>query len=291
MIRQENLYAVVVWYHPTAEQARNLTSYMWAVGHTIVVDNSEQDNGDLLSDLHLENYTYIPLRDNKGIATALNIGCKEAFAVGAEWVLTMDQDSEWDKEQLQYYIATANRYSELEQVGVFSPRQDYTGHTRHYAAQYEQKIAVMSSGCLLSKKGFDATQGFKDDWFIDEVDNEYCMHIHRLCMQVVIVNNALLVHQLGEKRTIRFMGLWRKEYIDHAPFRYYYMVRNNLELSRLYPEYKKYNCKRLQKMLKRIVLYDHRHKWASLRMCYRGWCAYRRSTFGRGHCHFALQAE
>lgn len=281
MIRQENLYAVVVWYHPTTEQARNLTSYMWAAGHTIVVDNSEQDNSDLLSGLSKDDYTYLPLPDNKGIATALNRGCQTAFATGAEWVLTMDQDSKWNKEQLQYYIATANRYSELDQVGVFSPRQDYTGHTRHYASDYEKKIAVMSSGCLLSKPGFEATHGFKDDWFIDEVDNEYCMHIHRIGMQVVIVNNALLVHQLGEKRTIRFMGIWRKEYIDHAPFRYYYMVRNNLALSQLYPEYRKYNGKRLKKMLKRIVLYDRRHKWASLRMCYRGWCAYRRGEFGR----------
>jgi len=281
MIQQDNLYAVVVWYNPTEEQAHSLLSYLWAVRHIIIVDNSQKNNNSLLSDIPKENYTYIPLGDNLGIATALNRGCRAAIDAGAEWILTMDQDSVWDKEQLLYYIDTANKYPNIKRVGLFSPRQDYTGHIRHYPTDYEEKIAVMTSGCLLSTEGFRATNGFRDEFFIDEVDNEYCMHIHRLGMQVVIVNNALLVHQLGEKRMVRFMGLWRKEYIDHAPFRYYYIVRNNLQLSKLYPEYKTFNKKRLIKTIKRIVLYDRIHKCESLRMCLRGWRDFRNGVFGR----------
>ena len=281
MIQQDNLYAVVVWYNPTEEQAHSLLSYLWAVRHIIIVDNSQKNNNSLLSDIPKENYTYIPLGDNLGIATALNRGCRTAIDAGAEWILTMDQDSVWDKEQLLYYIDTANKYPNIKRVGLFSPRQDYTGHIRHYPTDYEEKIAVMTSGCLLSTEGFRATNGFRDEFFIDEVDNEYCMHIHRLGMQVVIVNNALLVHQLGEKRMVRFMGLWRKEYIDHAPFRYYYIVRNNLQLSKLYPEYKTFNKKRLIKTIKRIVLYDRIHKCESLRMCLRGWRDFRNGVFGR----------
>lgn len=281
MIQQDNLYAVVVWYNPTEEQAHSLLSYLWAVRHIIIVDNSQKNNNSLLSDIPKENYTYIPLGDNLGIATALNRGCRTAIDAGAEWILTMDQDSVWNKEQLLYYLDAANQYPDIEKVGVFSPRQDYTGHIRHYPTDYEEKIAVMTSGCLLSTEGFRATNGFREELFIDEVDNEYCMHIHRLGMQVVIVNNALLVHQLGEKRMVRFMGLWRKEYIDHAPFRYYYIVRNNLQLSKLYPEYKTFNKKRLIKTIKRIVLYDRIHKCESLRMCLRGWRDFRNGVFGR----------
>ncbi len=280
MIQQDNLYAVVVWYNPTEEQVHSLLSYLWAVRHIIIVDNSQKDNADLLSDLPQASHTYIPLGDNLGIATALNRGCRAAIDAGAEWILTMDQDSVWDKEQLLYYLDAANQYPNIKRVGLFSPRQDYTGHTRHYPADYEEKIAVMTSGCLLSTEGFHATNGFREELFIDEVDNEYCMHIHRLGMQVVIVNNALLVHQLGEKRMVRLMGLWRKEYIDHAPFRYYYIVRNNLQLSKLYPEYKTFNKKRLIKTIKRIVLYDRIHKCESLRMCLRGWRDFRNGVFG-----------
>ena len=271
MIERENIYAVVVWYHPTAAMRANIDSYIGHVRHVVVVDNSPENNSTLLGDMSGQ-CTYLPLGDNKGIATALNRGCQEAIAQGAEWILTMDQDSCWEEKQLAGYIQLANAYPEIEQTGVFSPRQDYISHMRDYAATYEEKIAVMTSGCLLSAAGFRATGGFRDELFIDEVDNEYCMHIRRMGLKVVVVNKAFLAHQLGELRTIRFLGLWCKEYIDHEPWRFYYMTRNNLLLSHWYPEYQRFNTKRLKKMLKRIVLYDRQHKFAALRACWRGRC-------------------
>lgn len=281
MIEKANIYAVVVWYHPTPAQCDSIRSYMEAVQQVIIVDNSPADNTSLAAQLPKGLYTYLPLGDNKGIATALNEGCRLALQKGAKWILTMDQDSCWEAEQLKRYLDLAKSYPEIEQVGVFSPRQDYTGHMPHYEKTYEEKIAVMTSGCLLSAAGFNATGGFRDELFIDEVDNEYCMHCRRLGMKVVIVNHALLEHRLGEMRTIRFLGLWPKEYIDHAPFRFYYITRNILYLNRLYPEYAHYNNKRLKKTIKRIVLYDRLHKFASLRMCWRGWRDYRKAQFGK----------
>ena len=281
MIEKANTYAVVVWYHPTPAQCDSIRSYMDTVQHVIIVDNSPADNAMLAAQLPEGRYTYRTLGENKGIATALNEGCRMAVEKGAEWILTMDQDSCWDAEQLKHYIDLANAYPAIAQTGVFSPRQDYSTRTRRYPQTYEEKIAVMTSGCLLSAKGWDATGGFRDELFIDEVDNEYCMHILRMGMKVVVINDAFLEHRLGELRTIRFFGIWPKEYIDHEPFRFYYMTRNNLRLSDLYPEYEHFNRMRLQKMLKRIVLYDRRHKIAALRMCLRGWKDYKKGQFGR----------
>ncbi len=42
MIQQNNLYAVVVWYNPTEEQKYSLLSYLWAVKHVVIVDNSQK---------------------------------------------------------------------------------------------------------------------------------------------------------------------------------------------------------------------------------------------------------
>ena len=270
MIKHEEILAVVVWYEPTKEQSDSIRSYIDIVRHVIVVDNSKNNNAPLLASLPQDKYTYISLGKNTGVATALNIGCRQAIEQGAQWILTMDQDSRWEKEMLSRYIELANAYPDLSQVGVFSPRQDYSGHMRHYTETYEEKIAVMTSGSLISVKGFKATGGFWDELFIDEVDNEYCMHCRRLGMKVVIINRAQMEHHLGEKQTIRFLGIWRKEYIDHAPFRFYYMTRNIIYLNAIYPEYRRFNNKRLRKMLKRIILYDRRHKFSALQMCWRG---------------------
>ena len=276
-----NIYAVVVWYQPTEEQVSTLRTYSEAVQHVIVVDNSKEDHSRLLCSLSEDRCTYLPQHDNTGIGAALNIGCRLAIAHGAKWIMTMDQDSRWEEEQLEKYIRYVNEYAELEKAGVFSPRQDYTGRTRQYAQSYEQKIAVMTSGCLISASGFAATGGFREELFIDEVDNEYCMHIRRLGMQVVIINDAVLKHQLGSPREIRLLGIWRKEYIYHAPFRYYYITRNILYLSRLYPEYRRFNRKRLNKMLKRVVLYHSGHRIEILRMCLNGWRDYKAGRMGR----------
>ena len=275
-----DIVAVVVWYNPTAEQAQNIQSYIHDVHQIIVVDNSAASNSHLLDGVDKESYTYIPLNSNLGIATALNKGCEEAIKLNAKWILTMDQDSHWEREQLLSYFDLINSFPNLHDVGVFSPRQIYNGQLVKYSQAYEDKIAVMTSGCLISAKGFQLTKGFRNEFFIDEVDNEYCMHIKQLGMRVIIVNHAYPIHQLGELRVIKLLGIWRKEYIDHAPFRFYYMVRNNLALSKLYPCYKKFNQRRLSKIIKRVVLYDNMHKSETLKMCLKGWWDFKKCIMG-----------
>jgi rhamnosyltransferase len=271
--------AVVVWYNPKQEHMNNILSYIDAVSKVVIIDNSSVDNSHFLS--NIDTITYIPLLKNQGIATALNIGCKEAIKLQAKWILTMDQDSCWEQEQLNKYFEYINQFTPVADVGVFSPRQNYNGHYVHYQNHYEDKIAVMTSGCLISSTGFERTNGFRDDFFIDEVDNEYCMHIRQLGMRVVIINNANLVHQLGELRRVKLFGIFKKEFIDHEPFRYYYMVRNNLVLSQMYPIYEKFNRHRLIKLIKRILFYDKVHKLQAIKMCLKGWRDFRKGTMGK----------
>lgn len=295
-IRPTNTAAVVVWFHPTPAQALHVLSYCHHVAHTIIVDNSPSDNHAMvdalfqdghLSDAMREHISYLPLLENKGIATALNHGCRYALSLAPTthtepiaWILTMDQDSQWEETELAHYYDLCNQYDQIEQVGVFSPRQDYQHRRPNYPIAYEQKTAVMTSGCLLSSETFRQTGGFVDELFIDEVDNEYCYHCLRLQKQVVICNHAFLYHQLGEPVQIRLFGLFPKTYQAHAPFRYYYIVRNNLLLQRLYPEHRKYTKKRLRKMLKRVFLYERRNWAKSIYMCFRGWQDFRRNHFG-----------
>ena len=278
-----DIVAVVVWYNPTVEQAQNILSYIHDVHQVIVIDNSTASNSHLLVGVEEKSYKYIPLKSNLGIATALNKGCEEAIKLNAKWIMTMDQDSCWEQSQLLSYFDLINSFPNLDEVGVFSPRQIYNGHVIKSPHIYEDKIAVMTSGCLISTKGFQLTKGFRDDLFIDEVDNEYCMHIHQLGLRVITVNNAYLAHQLGELRTVKLFGIWKKQYIGHPPFRYYYMVRNNLILSKCYPMYQKFHRNRLKKLVKRIVLYNNINRIESIKMCLKGWCDFRKGIVGKLH--------
>ena len=88
-----DIVAVVVWYNPTEEQAKNILSYIHEVYRVIIVDNSTASNSHLLVGIDKDSYEYIPLYRNLGIAKALNKGCEEAIGLQAKWILTMDQDS------------------------------------------------------------------------------------------------------------------------------------------------------------------------------------------------------
>lgn len=50
---------------------------------------------------YMKKIQYIPLYDNKGLAVALNVGCRKAAQLDYEYVLTMDQDSYFDSGALQ----------------------------------------------------------------------------------------------------------------------------------------------------------------------------------------------
>ena len=51
MITQEDIIAIVVWYHPTHEQADNIRSYGTRVRKVIIIDNSDTDNHSLLQSI------------------------------------------------------------------------------------------------------------------------------------------------------------------------------------------------------------------------------------------------
>lgn len=268
-INYNNTLAITVWYNPTQSEISAINSYYNDIKGIIIVDNSDYDNSQLIR--QFDNITYLPQYKNLGIATALNIGCSQAIAQGAKWVLTMDQDSQWDKNSVREYIQEANTYDNIEQVGIFSPYHDCDGHpeTHHRNGRYEQKKVTMCSGNLLNIEVWKETGGFRDDFFIDLVDDEICCHLRKLGYQIVVLNNILLTHKLGQG--IKYSRFLRHPYIPHPTWRYYYIARNIRLMMTLYPNMKKYYHQQVFKYLKRITLYDNTNKWAKIYNFYRGW--------------------
>lgn len=264
------VYAVVVWYNPSAQEADLIRLYDHDVDGVIVVDNSDADNRHLVADR--PEIIYLPQLRNTGIGRALNIGCKEAMRLGAEWVLTMDQDSRWNQQSVAQYIGEAARYKELEHVAIFSPFHDCDGHPEkhHRNGQYEPRQVVMCSGNLLRLQAWKEIGGFNEDFFIDYVDDEICCHVRRNGWQVIRINDIFLTHSLGNGA--RTVGFTRHVYVSHPAWRYYYIARNARRMQQLYPSMHTYYRRQLSKYLKRLLLYDWSDKWNKLRSFRRGFC-------------------
>lgn len=266
--RFNNIIAVVVWFRPSAKEVEALSLYRNEFEHVLIVDNSETDNQALVASL--PNVQYISLMENKGIAAALNTGCREALRMGAEWVLTMDQDSRWDQHSIPQYIEEASLYEAFEQVAVFSPYHDCDGHpeTHHRKGRFEQMRIIMCSGNLLRLKAWQEANGFREDFFIDSVDDEICCHMRQKGWLIIRANNILLTHRLGNG--VQIVKIIRHPYTSHAAWRYFYIARNRLWMIQLYPEMRKYYNKYLRRELKRLVLYDWDDKYNKIKNYLRG---------------------
>ena len=263
-----HIIGLVVWYHPAQKEIEALSLYRNDFEHVIIVDNSETDNSALCA--KMTNVHYIPLLANKGIAAALNIGCAQALQMGADWVLTMDQDSLWNQHSVPQYIAEAALYPDFDKVGIFAPFHDCDGHpqTHRRPERFEQKKIIMCSGNLLRLKAWQDTGGFREDFFIDSVDDEICCHMRQLGWQVVRTNQILLTHNLGNG--VQIVKIIHHPYTSHAAWRYFYIARNMRWMVQLYPEMAKYYKKYLRKELKRLFLYDGDDKCNKIKNYLRG---------------------
>ncbi|HHT61698.1 MAG TPA: glycosyltransferase, partial [Bacteroidales bacterium] len=117
MITQKEICGVVVWYNPTTDNVTAINTYLENISHLFIVDNSTTDNSALINTLPNNKITYLPNLENLGIATALNIGCEAALNANAKWILTMDQDSKFDRFSLSDFITEANQCPTFDKVG------------------------------------------------------------------------------------------------------------------------------------------------------------------------------
>lgn len=266
MIQKDNTAAVVVWYQPTQQQAEYIRQYADAVRHVYIVDNSDNDNSLLSRDI--ANATYIANGKNLGIATALNIGYKHAIEDDAQWIVSLDQDSRMTAEMMRDYLQYCAQ-CDIPDVGLFAPYPDYGNGLPTDDETYEIRESVITSGTLMSASIYRQTGPFRDAFFIDLVDDEYCLRVRRQKKQIVMVKRIVIKHHIGNGYIIT--PLLHHRFIEHNAFRYYYIVRNTLCLIAEYPEARTHYRQQLRRQIKRILLYPQPDKWTKLKMCIRGY--------------------
>lgn len=226
---QKKIIAVVIWFNPDAIMVNNILSYSNYVLKTIVIDNSNYNNLKLIEGLN--NIEYIPLMNNYGIASALNIGYSRAEELGAEWVLTMDQDSSFHEFEVMSYLNTDAYHFKESNVAVFGP---------NFEGQCFKNLidcnSVISSGSLVNLVAHNRNCGYNEDLFIDQVDHEYCFRLKLLGYRIIRVGYISMVHVVGTPLTKKYLGRIFNTY-NHNYIRKYYITRNTLYMRRHFPDF------------------------------------------------------
>lgn len=259
--------AVVILYDPPEDAISNIQTYYAQVDKIFVFDNSETKfamQDDLLRLSKIELYQDF---HNEGIAKRLNQACEIALKEGFEWLLTMDQDSNFSQEAIEYYFNCFYKYKRKDNVAMFGTNRSREIISSIKDCRAEEMQDLITSGSILNLSLFQKIGGFDELLFIDLVDNEYCARAKIKGFSIIKFSNIHLVHELGKQvfnSSIKSLFLIKKKKEIHSPLRCYYMYRNLLYIENKYKSENKHFTNQLRKdILARIkicVLYGREAK-------------------------------
>lgn len=286
MIASKDICAVVVLYNPTKDVIENIKTYSGQIKKLFIVDNSDKAADDrIIKELcSLKNSEYISNNENLGIAAALNIGAKKGCKEKFQYILTMDQDSrasaDMVKKMLKYI--NDNNYRK-DKIGIIAPFANDRGITEIPDIDVEERTVVISSGNLLNLDAYRTAGDFRDDFFIDHVDHEYCLRLREKGYKILRTNRVLMDHSLGNISHHTLFGRPQTT-TNHSPLRRYYMTRNGYYVADRYktsfPEYRKeLNNSFFYEFIK-IILFE-KNKLKKIKAIIFGYTDYRRGLLGK----------
>jgi rhamnosyltransferase len=267
--------AVVIWYNPGKDMWKNVESYLPFVDKCIIVDNSAKDNSNLI-ETKSEKINYIPNNGNLGIAKALNQGCNLAQELGFEWVLTMDQDSYFDKKEIEKYFKEVKKiHDSNNNVVSFSPNYNLK---RNVGEEYVKSI--ITSGNVLKLSAWKKVGKFDDKLFINEVDTIFCYELLSKGYLVCQIYGARMAHNVFDKYFhIKLFGKNYNIRQDDSALAKYYITRNSFEKNKLFPKLTE-NKHFLIKSIIKVIFFEY-NKFEKLKMIFRGYVDYKNRKFGK----------
>ena len=287
-MEKREIVAIIVSFNIGKEIYKCYDAIKEQVDSVIIVDNgSGKETINELKKIEKNIKTkVIYLSENKGIAEALNNAVKLAIKLKYNWVITMDNDSKASMNMVDIMKKAYNDFSESEKEEIVSLAPRYIQEGNYSKIEKKEEISyeklVITSGNLVKISIFDKIGFFNEKYFIDYVDNEFCLRIIDANKKIVQVNAAILEHNLGNSisKKIFFKNI---QSTNHSAVRRYYLTRNAMDV------YKKYshldirhinNTKRiLCKFIIQILLVEN-NKSTKIRHMYWGYKDYKQDKFG-----------
>lgn len=282
-----NIAGVVILYLPDeADVLKNIESYIKYLSVLFIIDNTRKKSDSIAK--KSENYPniiYIHNLQNEGIALSLNKAASMAYQRDCRWMLTMDQDSFFEKEEgSSYFSSFQKEFLNKEDIGIVSPAH-FSEMVKDKQGLYSDLVSVLTSGNLLQLNVWKQVSGFDEKLFIDEVDHEYCYRLKMAGYRVVQFNSIFLNHRLGKKNTGGYFGIISKrKRTIHSPERLYFMVRNYLYVKRKYkgefPDEFRQRDKAVLTAVKNNLFFSGKF-WSSFKSILKGYRDFRAGNFSR----------
>jgi rhamnosyltransferase len=234
------IFSVIITYNPNWQAVNSLCNQLLDSNVTpVVVDNSEKSS----KLIDVKNFMFLPLGENKGIATAQNVGIDYCLEQSADIIVFFDQDSVISEKFIEKLIAPILNENEnivaptfvdaekgfiypIVSVSKFGLRTKIIPSKS--SASFYTNTAI-SSGTAVKTSVFNIVGKMLDNLFIDYVDTEWCLRCHHAGIRVLILPDNQMIHSIGDK-SFNVLGFTVPV---HSAYRRYYRVRNSFVMLRL----------------------------------------------------------
>ncbi len=231
--------AVVVTYNPDRELGERISNVIGQFPRVFVVDNaSATPVQSMLRSIASDPKVKLVLNpENRGIAQALNQGLTHALEEGFSWCVTLDQDTVVFDDMLEVLISVHSGcgYEKVLVGGNYfnvSKRRNFID-CKADEKNYRERKTLITAGMLLPVREAVQMGGFRDDYFIDSVDHEFCLRARDQGFKVVISCKPVMSQFIGSKIEAK-AWLSRFASFNHSPARKYYIARNTIVTAREY---------------------------------------------------------
>ena len=228
----KRIAAVITAYHPDERLAAVVESALLSCDSVVIADNTPGDAPSLAEKVEDPRVSVLRSGRNRGLAGALNLGLARVPAE-AEAVLFLDQDSVLPPE----LVAGLFEHLSDAAVGVVGPAPVDAATGGRYErsadrhAAVDDRPSIITSGMLVRRSCFEAVPGFREDFFVDCVDTDFCLRIRRSGSRVVRDAALVLPHSIGSGRDHK-LGRLNVRVLHYPAWRHYWIARNGLVLSR-----------------------------------------------------------
>ena len=261
--------AVLVTYHPDPALPARLSRISPQVGAIVIVDNGSADTElRMLRELAADPRIHLILNlENLGVALALNLGVQHAALLGYSLALLLDQDTRAEDDMVETLLGIYASFTPRDRLAVIgSNYQDAnrpspnSNDEARVDRPWDEAESVITSGSLLPLAAYADIGPFREEFFIDFVDTDYCFRARAKGYYVIKSRKNLMSHTIGALRESRFLWFRRWTY-NHSPDRRYYFARNHTVLIREYAKHGRVrwmlkSLNRCFRLCKRVVLYE-----------------------------------
>ena len=250
-ILRGSIWAGIVAYNPNFYKLGGLiNSLLLQVDHIVVYNNGGCSIDDLRARNVARSVTVLGEGRNVGIATALNEIFVSATENSVEYLVTFDQDSTPSMKQVPELLQFIKGIDDsIDQVAAIGPLfVDDRGENEIFpifqaGRFWVRKISeikdhsipiqtsiIITSGMLVRLSTWKSVGVFRDDFFIDHVDTEWCLRAISMGYKLLICPWILMSHEISDAPPKRFLG---RLVLKYSPLRRYYYFRNTVVLARL----------------------------------------------------------